>query len=142
GLAFDSIAVFERQADDSTVLDEDASRSPDHPLDVRLRLERLPNPCTVQSLVGLRAWRPHRGAATTIEQLELNARRIDRAAHQAAECVNLPNEMTLRGSADRRIARHMRDGLARQCAEADVRTKASSCICRLAAGVSRPNDQH
>ena len=34
------VAVLEREPDDAAVLDEDAARPPDQPLDVRLRVER------------------------------------------------------------------------------------------------------
>jgi hypothetical protein len=41
----------------------------------------------------------------------LNAGGVNRAAHQTAERINLPNEVALRRSANRRIARHVRHGL-------------------------------
>ncbi len=75
------VAVFEREADHSTVLDKDPSGASNEPLDVRLGVERRFHPATVDFFVRLRARRPHGGAAAAIEQLELNAGRVDRAAH-------------------------------------------------------------
>src|SRR5262245_28561921 len=82
------VAVFERQAGDASMLDENATRAADEPFDVRLAIQRVAHPGAVHPLVGLRARRPDRGAAAAIEELELNARRIDRAAHQSAERVD------------------------------------------------------
>ena len=77
----------------------------------------LLHPGAVAPLVGLRARRPDRRTAAAVEQLELDAGRVDRAAHQAAERVDLADEMAFRRSADRRIARHVRDGAVRQRAD-------------------------
>ena len=86
----------------------------------------------VDLLVRLRARRPDRRAAAAIEQLELNARRVDRAAHQPAERIDLANEMALGRAADRRIARHVRDGVGRQRAEPDVRAETRGGVRGLA----------
>ena len=91
----------------------------------------------VDLLVRLRARRPDRRPAAAIEQLELNAGGVDRAAHQAAERVDLANEMALRRAADRGIARHVRDGVRRQRAEPDVRAETRRGVRRLAARVTR-----
>ena len=136
------VAVLERQADDAAVLDEDAAGPADQPLDVRLRLERALHPLAVDLLVRLRARRPDRGSAAAIEQLELNPGRVDRAAHQAAERVDLANEMALRRAADRRVARHVRDRVGRQRAEPDVRAETRRRIRRLAPRVPRADDDH
>ncbi len=94
------------------------------------------DPRAVDLLVRLRARRPDRRTAAAIEQLELNAGRVDRAAHQAAERVDLADEMPLRRAADRRVARHVRDGVARQRAEADARAEPRRRVRRLAARVA------
>src|SRR5262245_19855991 len=93
-------AVLEGESRDATVLDENATRATDQPLDVGLRVERGLHPSAVDRLVRLRARRPDRRSATAIEQLELDAGRIDGATHQAAERIDLPHEMTLGGAAD------------------------------------------
>ena len=68
------------------------------------------DPSAVTSLVGLRARRPDGRAPAAIEQLELDARRVNREAHQPAQRIDLANEVALRRSADSRIARHVGDG--------------------------------
>ena len=93
-------------------LDRIAPGPADNPRDVRLALERAAHPRAVAPLVGLRARRPDRRTAAAVEQLELDAGRVDRAAHQSAERIDLANQMPLRRAADRRIARHVRDGVA------------------------------
>ena len=66
----------------------------------------------VRLLVGLRARRPDGRAAASVQNLELDAGRVDRQAHQAAERVDLADEVPLGRPADRRVARHVRDRLA------------------------------
>ena len=77
------------------------------------------DPRRVAPLVGLRARRPDRGAAAAIEQLELDARRVDGQSHQAAERVDLADEMPLRRAADRR-----------DCTACARRCPATTCRCR------------
>jgi hypothetical protein len=85
------IAVFHREAGDLSMPDQQTPRLADQPLDVRLLVERRLDPASVDFLVGLGAWRPDGRPAAAIEQLELDARGVDGAAHQAAERVDLPN---------------------------------------------------
>ena len=134
------VAVLDREPGDAAVLDENPAGPADQPLDVRLGLERRADPRAVDLLVRLRARRPDRRPAAAIEQLELNAGRVDRAAHQAAERVDLADEMALRRAADRRIARHVRDRVGRQRAEPDARAEPRGRIRRLAAGVAGADD--
>ena len=77
------------------------------------------DPRGVLLLVGLRARRPDRRAAAAIEQLELNAGGVDGATHQPAQRINLTNQMTLGGAANRWVTRHVRDGVSRQRAQPD-----------------------
>ena len=77
-----------------------------------LALERALHPVAVAPLVRLRARRPDRRSAAPVQQLELDAGGVDGAPHQAAERVDLADQMPLRRAADRRIARHVRDGAA------------------------------
>ena len=82
-----------------------------------VRARAPPHPCAVEPLVGLRPRRPHRRAAAAVEQLELDAGRVDRPPHQPAERVDLAHEMALRRAANRRIAGHVRHRVPRQRAE-------------------------
>src|ERR1041385_2559758 len=112
-----AIAILHRQSDNPAVLDQDVSCGTEDPRDIRLAFQRLDDPRAVQTFIRLRPRRPHRGPPTSIEQLELDACGVDRAAHQTAKRVDLPNEMALGSPADRRIARHVRDSVPCQRAQ-------------------------
>src|SRR5206468_8537200 len=71
-----------------------------YPLDVWLGFQRPPHPQSINLLVGLRAWRPDGRAAAAIEQFELDGRRVDRAAHQAAQGVEDRKSTRLNSSHD------------------------------------------
>ena len=103
-------------------------RPAEDPRRCSVRVERASHPCAVDPLVRLGARRPDRRAAAAIQQLELNAGRVDRAAHQAAERVDLAHQVALRRAADRRIAGHVRD-----------RVRATACRSRRGSqGAPRP----
>ncbi len=119
---------------------QDAARLRENPLDVRLAFEARLHPGAVDLLVGLRARRPDGGAAAAVEELELEAGFVDRRAHQAAERVDLADEVTLRRAADGGIARHVGDRPARQRAQADAVAQARRGIRGFAAGVTRADD--
>ena len=138
--ALATVPVFHRQADDATVIDEDASGLSKDPGDVRLAIERACDPGRIATLVGLRARRPDRGPTTAIEQLELNPGCVDGVAHEAAEGINLANEVALGRAAHCGVTRHVRDGLARQRAKAHVAPKTSRRIGRLHARMPRADD--
>ena len=77
--------------------------------EVRFRLQHLAHAEAVQLLVHLRARRPHGRTAAGIEQAELDADRIGDFAHDAAERVDFPDQVTLGDAADGRIAAHLGD---------------------------------
>src|SRR5581483_5583312 len=97
-LAAVGVAVLEGEAGDATTADERAAGPADQPLDVRLRVERRLHPAAVDLLVRLRARRPHRRPSAAVQELELNAGRVDRPSHQTAERVDLAYEVSLRGA--------------------------------------------
>ena len=98
------------------------------------------HPLSVAPLVRLSARRPHGGTAAAVQQLELNAGRINRPAHEAVERVDLPDQMALRRAADRRIARHQRHGLFRQRADRHVQPAPAGRPGRLNARMPRADD--
>ena len=67
----------------------------------------------------------------------MNAGPVDGPAHQSTERVDFTHEMALRRAADRRIARHLRDGVRRERADSDARAQTSGGVSRLAPGVAR-----
>ena len=94
----------------------------------------------VDLLVRLRPRRPDRRAATAVQQLELDAGRVDGLAHQAAEGVDLANQMSLCRAADGRITGHMPNSVRRQRAQRDPAAQAHRGMRGLAAGVARADD--
>ena len=101
--------ILEREPDDSACLErEPVRRDRESTRCWADASERALHPLAVAALVRLRARRPHRRTSAPVEHLELNAGRIDGAAHQSAERVYLSDQMTFSGSADGRIAGHQR----------------------------------
>ena len=86
-------------------------------------LERSRTHVAVAPLVRLRPRRPHGRAAAAVQQLELDAGRVDGLAHQAAERIDFAHQVTLGRAADRRIAGHVPDGAVRQRADRDRAAK-------------------
>ena len=90
--------------------------------------------------IGLGPRSAHGRALAPIEHPKLNARCIGDPAHQAIQGVNLPDQMALAQSADRRIAGHRADGCKAmghqggRCAHTRSRTGG------LAAGVASSDD--
>ena len=139
-VATNGVAFLERQPCHAARGGQHPSGAPQEPRDVRLARERLANPGAIAALVGLCARRPDRRAPAPVEQLELNARGVDRQSHEAAERVDLTNEMSLCGAADRRIARHQRHGLRRKRAQPDAASEPRRSPCRFAAGMPGADD--
>src|SRR5689334_8527788 len=71
-------------------------------------------------LICLGPRRPDRRTTAAIQQLELNAGRINRSRHDAAERIDLPHQMPLGSSPDGRIAGHMAYRVAGQRTQADT----------------------
>ena len=108
------------KAGNLAVLAQNPPGAANDPVNIGLGLERGADPFTVARLVGLRPGRPHRRTARAIEQLELYSRSVDCAAHQSAKRIDFTNQMSLRRAANRRIARHVRDGFSSERAESDA----------------------
>ena len=87
----------------------------------RVLFEQRAHGAAVQTAIALRARRPDRGSLAAVEHAELQRREIGRAAHDAAECVDFAHDRAFGDAADRRIARHLADGLERARDERDAR---------------------
>ena len=66
---------------------------------------------TVELAVGLGAGPAHGRALAAVEHAELDAGAVGGAAHQPVERVDLAHELALGQPADRRVARHLADGV-------------------------------
>ena len=135
----DHVAVLKRETNDRSVFDEHLAGALKQPDDIWLRRQRVLHPRSVALLVGLRAWRPDSRAAAAVEQLELDPGGVDRQAHESTQRVDLADEMSFRGAADGRVARHQRDGVRRERTQADAASHPRGRPRRFAAGMTRPN---
>jgi len=113
-------AILEGQSRDLTGSGKNSARSTLDPLNALLPLYLTSNPLTIKNFVRLGAWRPHSRATASIQQLELNPGRVDGSTHQPAKRVDLPDEVSLRGPADRWIARHVGDCFFRERAQSHM----------------------
>ncbi len=77
---------------------------------IRLAGDDRLHPCGVFPLGALRARRPHGWTAREVQRLDLQRRRVGVLAHFATERVEFVDEVAFGKAADRRIARHLRDG--------------------------------
>jgi hypothetical protein len=142
GRAGEALSALELEAGHAAGIRQDAAGLSEDPRDVRHRLEGALHPRAVPTLVGLRARRPDCRPAAPVQHLELDAGGVDRASHQAAKRVDLPDEMALRRAADCRVARHVADRAVRQRADPHAATQARGRPRRFDAGVPRADDDH
>ena len=98
----------------------------DQPLDLLL----------VAPLVGLRPRTVHGRAFAAVEQAELQAGRVDRLPHGAAQRIDLADDLPLGHAADRRVAAHLGDRVQVDRQQRRARSHAGGGQGRLGAGVS------
>jgi hypothetical protein len=91
--------TFDHQIHHLSLLDEEVGDA----------FELLAHLHAVESLVALGAGAPDGGSAGGVEQAELDAAGIGDLAHDAAEGVDLADQMSLGDAADGGIAGHLRD---------------------------------
>src|SRR5256885_3840319 len=78
---------------------------------MRLALEDLTHHAAIARLVALGARRAHRRALRGVEPPELNSALIGDASHDAAQRLDLLDQVALADAAHRRVARHLPDGV-------------------------------
>ena len=107
----------------------------------RLRLAEPADFLLVGAFVGLGAGAVHGGPLAAVEHAELDAGSVDGAAHDAAQGVDLADELPLGQAADGRIAAHLGDAI--QAAGQQCGPRADPCRGhgRLGAGVAAADDQ-
>jgi hypothetical protein len=76
----------------------------------------------------------------SIEHSELKRRKIGGARHDSAQRVHFPRNGTLGDSADRRIARHLADGLERTGDQPHTCAESCGCDSRFSASVTGAHD--
>ena len=75
--------------------------------EILLKLQRMLHDLLIFSPVGLRPQGPDRRALAPVKQPILDTGLVRRAGHLSTQCVQLPDQMSLAGSADGRIAGHI-----------------------------------
>src|SRR5262245_23606861 len=102
----------------------------------------MSDPISVSALVRLGARGPDGGAAAAVEKLELASGGADRPPHEAAERVDLPNQMSFRRAANCGVARHVSYCPARQRAQTHVCAEPRRGIRGLTPGMTGADDHH
>ena len=75
-----------------------------------LVLDRRAHRGLIEDAVGLGTCRPHRRSLAGVEDAKLDTAAIRRACHQAAERIDLLDQMTLADTPDGRVTAHLADG--------------------------------
>ena len=104
---------------------------------VRLLLDQSLDLELISLLIRLGPRAMHGGAFAAVEQAKLNARRVDRPAHDAAEGVDLADDLTLGDSADGRITAHLADRVLIEGDKRSPRADARRDVSGFAARVPR-----
>jgi hypothetical protein len=105
--------------------------------EIGFALNSCPHGKAIFKSIALHARPLHRGAFARPKDLVLNAGPIGRAAHLAADGVNLLDQMTLSQPAYGRIARHQPHGVRVERIHPDGETHPGRGQSSLASGVSR-----
>jgi hypothetical protein len=142
GLASKTATILELEPGIATGLRQDPAGAAKNPFDIGLSFKGRTNPPSVKRLIRLGARRPNRRTSTAIEELELYSRSVDCLAHQSAKSINLANQMSLRRSANRRIARHVRDRFSSESAQADVASTSRRGPSGLNSGMAGANNYY
>ena len=96
----------------------------------------------IELAVSLSARSLNRRAFAPIQKPKLNPGRIGGLAHDAAEGVYFPHQMTFADAADRRVARHFADGVEAMCYQQRLSSGARRSGRRLAPGMAASDDDH
>jgi hypothetical protein len=105
-------------------------------LQIRLRLQYFAHLEPVSLLVALRTRRPYCRAARCIQQTELDADRVGDLSHDAAERVNLPDQVALGNAADSWVARHLSNQVDIKSVEGGLQAHARGGHRGLASGMA------
>ena len=94
-----------------SALGQDSQNVPLQKIEVRFSLDQRLHPELVRLFVTLRPGGPHARTFVAVQRSELDSGGIGVEAHHAAQGINLPHHVTLGQSADRRVARHLPNGI-------------------------------
>ena len=126
-----SLSWLDDEVDDFGLLDEEVGDG----------FELFAHADAVEGLVALGAGAPDGGAAGGVEQAELDAAGVGDFAHDAAEGVDLADEVALGDAADGGVAGHLRDEVEVQGEEGGAQAHARGGGRGFAAGVAGADDE-
>jgi hypothetical protein len=111
-------------------------------IETRLPLEKGLHAKLVRFFVALGARRSHARSLARIQHSELDTRGVGIESHHTSKGVDFTDHVPLGKSADRRIARHLADGVGVLSEHQGFTAKPRGCHRGLNSGMPRPDDNH
>jgi hypothetical protein len=142
GVSAKAASVFQDDPGQSSVIQNEIDDFALPQMEIRSRFERAPHLRAITHAVRLRAWRLNRRPARAVEQTKLDTGSIDDATHNAAERVDLADEMSFRNAANGRIAGHLTDEVKVQSNQAGLRAESRRGRRCLAASMAGANHDY
>jgi hypothetical protein len=136
GTGANTLTVLDSHADNGTALDNEIYNLGLHDKEAVRGLNHPLHATPVKGFVSLRSRGLHGRAFARIEATKLDTAFVDRAAHFAAQGINLAYEMPFSDAADRGVTRHLPDVVEIECQNERARSGARRRQCCLDAGVS------
>jgi hypothetical protein len=128
--------VFEHDTRKLSMVDHKIDDFPLPQVQIGSGFERTAHLGAVSHPIRLRSWRLDRRSARTIEQSKLNSGAIDDAAHNSAERIDLPHQVSFRDSTNSGIAGHLTDEIQVQRNQSGFGAETCSGRRRLTAGMA------
>jgi hypothetical protein len=135
-------AIGQHQATDTVPIRLQIMRFRFNHGEARLALDRPLHSAAIERPVGLRPRSVHGLSLAAIEDAKLDAGPVGDTGHQPVHGVDLPDQMALAETADRRIARHLADRRKAVGNQRRPRAGARRRGRRLAAGMATTNNNH
>ncbi len=129
-------------ADDAVAVEQQIVHRLLKDLEVGLVLQPAAYGASIQNAIGLRARGAHRRSLARVEDAKLDARLVRRRGHGAAQRVDFLDEMPLADAADRRVARHLPQGLDAVGEEQGAAAQPGAGERRLGAGVATTDNNY
>jgi hypothetical protein len=109
GVRSKTATIFQHDPSESSLIEHKIDDFSLPQMEIRGRFKRAPHLGAIAHAIRLCPWGLNRRPPRAVEQTKLDSSAVDDATHDAAERVNLADEMTFRDPANRRIARHLAD---------------------------------
>src|SRR6185503_8573360 len=134
--------VLQLNATDATFVDQEICDQALPEAEIRSGFQGATHFNSIKRSVSLSPRRLDRRPARTVQEPELDSGAIDNAAHDAAQGVNLPDQMTFPDSSDCGVARHLSDQIEIQSQQGSVCAEARSRRRGFTACMTSANHDH